>query len=261
MGYLCAAGERVMHLQGAAEVDTVERAHGQQRGKGANHAAREFKADWFKYFFAEAAPDVVKVATDDDRCLPLGVGDQVMREKLAELVSPFGSRETQVQVGHDQRAGMFAHRHLAACKERLPALLKTHGEVVAFDIGEREAAENRVAIPTFLDVHVPLKCEVREAEAGGQEFGLHVVPRARHAFVDFLQEGDVGLNMGQRFDDPFGSISAIPAADALVDVVSHESQMHAAMISPWMQLRLAVGMRWAVMLAATCCAATRSGDL
>lgn len=216
----------MMHLERTAEVDAVQGPHGQDCGKGAGHAARQFKPGRFEDSFAEAAPHVVEVAPHDDRRLPLGIVDQTMFEKLAELEHSLGASQTQVNVRHDQRPRVFADGNFAAGEQRLPPLLEADRQVVALDLGERKPAENRIAVPTLLQSHVALKRKMSKAKSRCEQFRLEIVPRAGYSFVDFLQERDVGLHVGQRFDNPLRLVTTVAPADAFVDVVSDESQMH-----------------------------------
>ena len=55
-----------------------------------------------------------------------------------------------------------------------------------------------------------------------------MLPRAGHAVVDLLQERHVRIAVLDRFDDPSQVISPVDAADAFVDVVAQQAEVHAA---------------------------------
>ena len=65
-----------------------------------------------------------------------------------------------------------------------------------------------------------------KAKQVGQHVDLAVLARTRYAIVHFLKEDDVRLAVANRLRNPIGVIATVDAANALVDVVSHEVKMH-----------------------------------
>src|SRR5436309_14381776 len=94
------------------------------------------------------------------------------------------------------------------------------------DFGDRETAENRVAVMPFPQAHVPLIRPVGQIQSFPEEIHLPVMARAGHPVVHFLQEHNVRLVVGQRFDDALRAVQAVHAADALMDVIGYETELH-----------------------------------
>jgi hypothetical protein len=55
---------------------------------------------------------------------------------------------------------------------------------------------------------------------------LLVVVRARDLVVDLLEQDDVGVVVHDGVADPVGGVPPIDAADALVDVVGEDADLH-----------------------------------
>lgn len=99
MGDGRAAGKRMMDREWAAEIDTIEGSHGEDRGEGPQHSARQMKAGGFEHTFPQTPPNVVKVAPHDDGRLALGIGNEVMLEKFAKLKNALGASQPQMHIG------------------------------------------------------------------------------------------------------------------------------------------------------------------
>ncbi len=65
-----------------------------------------------------------------------------------------------------------------------------------------------------------------QRELIAQEIDLPMMPGAGHSVVHFLKQHDIRLAVGQRLDDPFGAVQTVYAADALVNVVGYETELH-----------------------------------
>ncbi len=91
---------------------------------------------------------------------------------------------------------------------------------------EREAAEDRVAIVSNPQADVPLVREMFQPGLGGQQLGLGMLTRPWHTVIDFLQERHVSLTLLNRVDNSPQVVTPVDAADAFVDVVAQQAEVH-----------------------------------
>ena len=60
------------------------------------------------------------------------------------------------------------------------------GQIQILDVGQRVSAEDRIAVVSFLQLHVRLIGSMRQIERVAHQIDLPMMVRTRHAVIDFL---------------------------------------------------------------------------
>lgn len=116
-----------------------------------------------------------------------------------------------------------------ACVKCASTFLGRYRQVDIFGLTHRISTKNRVSVPTaasYADVRKPNA--MAKAKELSQHFELAVTIRAADVVVHFLEEHDVGLVVQNDIANPARVIPTVPSADAFVDVVREDAQLHSA---------------------------------
>src|SRR5687768_4128162 len=160
------------------------------------------------------------------------VSEWMAVEELLQLDLALVARETEVHVEDMDRAIDVVVTHAQDRVQHAPALLPAQREIDVDGFDDRIAREDRVAVlAAAADVDVREPRAMREAELLAEQIDLHVLLRARHSRVDLLQHEDVDVELANHVDDARRIVSAIDAADALVNVVAEDAKPHAVLAS------------------------------
>lgn len=94
------------------------------------------------------------------------------------------------------------------------------------DVGQRPAAQDRVAVAAFRETVLGSIHSMRHVQRLTQEFRLVVEMRAWHIFGNFLKQGNVRSFFSQKADHALDTVTAVYAADTLVYVPAYDSEQH-----------------------------------
>src|ERR1043165_7663309 len=210
----------------AAHEDRVERTNRAPRGERQRSALDAAKAGWTEQV-AEPAVHVVEIAADDDRRLVMEVGERMAVEERAELDLPFEPREPEVHVVDVHRAIDVVVADADHGVQSAAGFLEPPREIDVRALDQRVAREDRVAVvATAADLDVRVPGPVAKTAQRGEHVGLPVAAAARNALVDFLEKQHIRVELAQHLGGALGLVAPVDAADALVDVVADELQLH-----------------------------------
>lgn len=140
---------------------------------------------------------------------------------------PLETGQAEMDVGQPDGSLPAADFRLEPADERAAALFQRNREIDVDRVDQRPAAEDGVAVVADLsEPNVPLISPVGQLHRVGEQINLAIVARTLRPVVDFLQQGDVGLVVANRFDNPREIVPPVETADSFVDVVTQQTKSH-----------------------------------
>ena len=221
-----ARGKAVVHIQVPAIVHAVQRPHGEHGGKRSAAEARRLEASGFQQATSQRPPHIVVVPRHNHTGVVARVLENTARQQSPQLDRPFEAGQSEMDVEQQQRPHMLVASQATMGDQCPPTFLEWDRQVEILDIGQGMSAENGIAVLTFLQPHVGLKDAIGHVQGVAQHVHLAMVVRSRGPVIHFLQQHDIGRVMPHAFHDPLGTIAAIDAANALVNVVGDEPESH-----------------------------------
>ena len=193
---------------GSPNLDRTVDEHAIESSKGTVGREREDAASRSAVFrgFEDArtkpSPHVVEIASEQDGRVTPHAPLVLPSENSSELTTTLELREPEVNVEHPDVLVPTPIRHVEASVQSPPSLLERYGEIDVLIVVHGEATEQRVPVVSLPQPDVRRVDAMRKLERVADEVDLPVLPRARDAFVDFLEEDEIRRTGVEDVDDP-----------------------------------------------------------